>query len=168
MDEYKDLYDINRMPTGEKVLRGEKIPAGRYYLAMEFITVNPEIHKILVTRRSFDKSSGGLWEFTGGGVQTGETTLDTAVREAGEEIGVKASKEDFEFLYTLQRRNYFMDFYLLKQTRKIEEYTLQAEEVIDAKYVTPSELEKMIEDGLFVKTVAERYHENLDRILSIL
>ncbi len=166
MIEYKDLYDINRKLTGETIIRGEEIPSGRYFLAMEFVTVNPETHKILVTRRALQKNNGGMWEFTGGGVQAGETTGETAVREAGEEIGVHASEKDFELLYTMQRKNYFLDFYLLMQTKKIEEYKLQEEEVMDAKYVTPEELEKMIEEGVFVKSVGERYQANRDKILS--
>lgn len=29
--EYRDLYDINRMLTGEKIKKGENVPKNRYY-----------------------------------------------------------------------------------------------------------------------------------------
>ena len=46
--------------------------------------------KYLVCRRPTHKRHGGLWEFPGGKLEPGETYLDAAKRELGEELGVEA------------------------------------------------------------------------------
>ena len=45
--------------------------------------------KYLVCRRPSKKRHGGLWEFPGGKIRDGESNLDAARRELGEELGVE-------------------------------------------------------------------------------
>lgn len=47
----------------------------------------PRDGKVLMTRRSGFETSPGYWDFTGGGVEEGETELDAALREGREELG---------------------------------------------------------------------------------
>lgn len=47
----------------------------------------PRDEKVLMTRRSRFESSPGYWDFTGGGVEEGETELQAALREGREELG---------------------------------------------------------------------------------
>lgn len=44
--------------------------------------------QILIARRPDDKHLGGLWEFPGGKVESGETTALALVRELKEEVGL--------------------------------------------------------------------------------
>lgn len=46
--------------------------------------------RYLVGRRPDAKRHGGLWEFPGGKVDPGESWLDAAHRELGEELGMEA------------------------------------------------------------------------------
>jgi mutator protein MutT len=46
--------------------------------------------RYLVGRRPDEKRHGGLWEFPGGKVDPGESWLDAAHRELGEELGMEA------------------------------------------------------------------------------
>ncbi len=45
-------------------------------------------NKVLVCRRPRNKSRGGLWEFPGGKVQSGERPADCIKRELLEELGI--------------------------------------------------------------------------------
>lgn len=48
----------------------------------------------LMQRRPDDKHHGGLWEFPGGKVETGEKPRDALVREIDEELGITIRKSD--------------------------------------------------------------------------
>ncbi len=48
----------------------------------------------LMQRRPDDKHHGGLWEFPGGKVETGEKPRDALVREIDEELGIAIRQGD--------------------------------------------------------------------------
>jgi 8-oxo-dGTP diphosphatase len=50
--------------------------------------------RILLTRRPDHKHMGGLWEFPGGKIHTGEGPAAALVRELREELGVEASVDE--------------------------------------------------------------------------
>jgi 8-oxo-dGTP diphosphatase len=47
--------------------------------------------RLLVCQRPAHKRHGGLWEFPGGKLEEGETHLDGARRELGEELGLEVT-----------------------------------------------------------------------------
>jgi 8-oxo-dGTP diphosphatase len=47
--------------------------------------------RLLVCQRPEHKRHGGLWEFPGGKLEEGETHLDGARRELGEELGIEVT-----------------------------------------------------------------------------
>jgi mutator protein MutT len=47
--------------------------------------------RVLVCLRPAKKRHGGLWEFPGGKIEPGESELEAARRELGEELGVRVS-----------------------------------------------------------------------------
>ena len=154
--EYWDLYDSERKPLGRTHLRGDKFEDGEFYVCCEIWVMNSE-GCFLTTKRHPDKKAGNQWEFTGGGTLAGETTLKSAVRELSEETGISVSENELQLLTTYAHKNYFQDIYLLKKDVPIEELFLQPNEVVDAKWSSDEEIQKMIDSGEFVYSVSKRY-----------
>lgn len=148
MRELQDLYDIHRQPTGEQFYRGEPIPEGRYRLGVQVWVRNNE-GKFLLSQRHPCKKKPLFWEATGGAVDAGEDTLTAAVREVGEELGLKLKKEELALLRTrLCDGIEFLDTYLANWNGEISELKFQENEVVDARWVTYEEMADMEAQGV--------------------
>ncbi|MBR4725629.1 MAG: NUDIX domain-containing protein [Lachnospiraceae bacterium] len=112
--EYWDLYDSERKPLNRVHARGEAFAEGEYYVCAE-VWVRNSKGQFLITKRHPDKKAGNLWEFTGGGTLAGESTLQSAVRELKEETGIDASEAELRLFVTYQKKNYFLDLFLLNK-----------------------------------------------------
>lgn len=55
--------------------------------------------KFLLTQQAKGKFHGGKWAFPGGGVNEGETLLETAIREAKEETGLDVELKSLVGIY---------------------------------------------------------------------
>lgn len=56
--EYRDLYNSDRILTGEKILMGEQIPENNYIM-MVVIFIENDNHEFLIQKRTIVK--GGKW-----------------------------------------------------------------------------------------------------------
>ena len=156
MEEYWDIYDKNRVFQNRTIRRGDSFKEGEYYVACEVWLQNSK-GEMLVTLRHPNKKAGGLWEFVGGGVLAGETTVEATVREVKEEIGVTLTTDELSLLHVYTRKNYFMDVYVVKKDVDIRSITLDRNETIDAKWVTKEELQALIDEQMMVHSVAQRF-----------
>ena len=154
--EYWDLYDSERKPLNRVHARGEAFAEGEYYVCAE-VWVRNSKGLFLITKRHPDKKAGNLWEFTGGGTLAGESTLQSAVRELKEETGIDASEAELRLFATYQKKNYFLDLFLLNKDIDIVNIVLQPEETIDARWAAADEILQMIENGKFVHSVGVRF-----------
>lgn len=90
MAEIWDVYDEKRNKTGRKHERGKPLPKGDYRLVIAAWIINRQ-QDILLTRRHPNKPYARFWECIGGSVLAGETSMDGALREVKEEIGIDLS-----------------------------------------------------------------------------
>ena len=148
MEELIDVYDENRVLTGEVLPRKTKLPKGKYMLYVIAIIRNQE-GKILVTRRSLDKHwAAGSWEIPGGGASQGETSFDAVKREVVEETGISITEECSRVIYSYRNDddggdNYFTDIYVCDAVFDINDVTIQEREVIDVRLVTLDEISEL-------------------------
>ena len=144
MPEILDLYDKDGNRTGETVVRGTKIPAGRHVLLVSIVTLNSR-GEILLTRRAAGKTFEGCWEVTGGCVQAGENALQGAVRELFEETGIRTAAEELECRGKKTGRDFIHSFYLLRRDVPVHALWLSADETEAAKWVQPAEYMRLTE-----------------------
>ena len=86
--------------------------------------------RFLIQQRSAIKATRpGVWDITAGAVDAGENSLDGALREAQEEIGLQLSREKMQFLFRDQRKHTFHDVYYICMPFTLEQCKMQESEV---------------------------------------
>lgn len=166
--EYLDLYDITGRRIGKRCARGTgHMPPDSYLLVADICTMNA-LGQLLITQRHPKKSHPLEWEFTGGAVQSGEDSRTAAIRELFEETGLSALPETLRLLGRSCTGRFLHDFYLFCTDAEVSSLCLQADEVVDAKFVFPDEIEKLYKQGKFVGHVYRRYLECAEQIRAFL
>ena len=164
--EFWDLFDSERKPLGRTHVRGEAFGEGEYYVCAE-VWIRNSKGEFLIQKRHPAKKAGNQWEFVGGGTLTGETTLQSAVREVGEETGIVCKAHELTFFATYQHKNYFLDLYLLRRDMDCRDYVPQPGETTEARWATEEDILKLMESGEFVYSVGVRFSTYRDRVRSL-
>lgn len=140
-----DIVDELGNPTGEVVPRELAHKEGIRHRASHIWIINKTQNgvKVLLQKRSAHKDSfpGLLDTSSAGHIQAGDEPLESAIRELGEELGISAQNEDLTFIGTFSfsfkkefHSKLFCDnevafVYVYQNAVKVDELTLQAEEV---------------------------------------
>lgn len=139
MAEIWDIYDENANRTGRTMKRGEP-KAGEYMLCVHVYLYTPD-GKFLVQKRAMNKESHpGEWDVTGGAVLSGEDSIDGAIRETEEEIGIKLDRSELLLVGRLKRKKNFVDIYFVEKKFDLSDCLLQKEEVDEIKLVGYDEM----------------------------
>lgn len=154
MAEFWDVYDSNRKKTGKVLERGKPAPEGAYRLIVHIWLMN-EKEELLLTLRHPDKPWGGMWECTGGAVVAGEDSLQAAVREVREEVGIPLDPSAGALLSSERTADAFVDewFFRVKNPALV----LQKGEVIDAMFAGREQYDEMVRKGLIVPVIPYFY-----------
>ncbi len=146
-----ELYDADENKEDIKMHRGQPIPDGHYHKIVSVWIKNSE-GKFLISKRSAQKIvSPSTWECTGGAVDTGESTLDAAVREVKEELGIDLDPETGKLVRQTRHDDMheFYDVWLFEKDVDIEDLKLQEEEVADVRWMTKEDVEELWEKNEF-------------------
>ena len=101
-----DLYTKYREKTGREHVRGDKIPEGFYHLVVHIWIRNCK-GEYLISQRSANRPTSPLmWECVGGSVLMGESSIDGALREVKEEVGLDLEPETGKILFTKIRSTF--------------------------------------------------------------
>jgi len=124
---------------------------GFYHLGTDVWIINKE-NKILIQKRAENKRfEPNVWAMTGGSVIVGETSLETIIREAKEELNIVINPNKLKLLTKFKTKNVWIDTYILKDDYDISKMKFQKEEVSDAKWATWDEINNLVDNGLFMK-----------------
>ena len=148
-DELWDVCDSARRPAGRTHRRGDPLPAGDYHLTVQ-VWLQNSAGDFLVTKRSANKGFPLLWECTGGSALAGDDSLQAALREAKEEIGITLLPENGRLCFTHTFADSFCDVWLFRQEIDLAEVVLQPDETCDAQWASAAKIRELWQAGLFV------------------
>lgn len=141
-EEFWDVYDANGRRTGRIMERG--VPEDGDYMLCVHVYLHTPDGKFLMQKRSKDKQSHpGIWDVTGGAVQAGERSVEGAIRETAEEVGIVLKQENLTYIGRIKKRRSFIHIYFAKKEFKEEDCTLQKEEVSEVCLVDGDEVLRM-------------------------
>jgi len=147
-----DLYDIDRILTGETVPRGSVLPENRYRIVVHICIFSSDGRMLIQQRQPFKHGWSGMWDLSvGGSVISGENSVQGIIREVREEIGLDLSdSENMRPAVTLNSDDVFDDIFLLSRDVDINTLRLQPEEVKAVKWAGETEIYDMIDKGEFI------------------
>ncbi len=129
---------------------------GTYHIAVGIWTINDK-NEILLTLRAHEKPDWpDMWENTAGSVISGETSRLGAVRELFEETGIKVREDELFLLGTERGRTVIGDCYIVRKNIDLKDIVFQKGETCNAKWVTLSELDRMIAEKKVAPPVSSR------------
>ena len=149
-EEYWDIYDSNRKPTGRTARRGDKLLQDEYHLVVHVWLQNSK-GEFLISQRAPNKGYPLFWECTGGSAIAGDDSLSAAIREVKEELGLDVLPENGKCIYTEVSYNNICDVWLFKQDFDLNDVVFQEYETIDARYADVNEIIHMMDNNEFYK-----------------
>lgn len=149
-----DLYDARKNKLNKKIDRETgDIKEGEYKQSVHVWIINDNKQFLIEKRSHSMKINPDKWAFVGGVVEQGENSLDGAIRETKEELGIEINPIDFELIISFKRKVDFVDVWIAFKNCNIEKLKLQKVEVQDAKWVNIDELEELIKNNEFVPAI---------------
>lgn len=156
-----DLYNKDRIKTGETMVRGSKFKENTYHLVVHVCIFNLEGKMLIQQRQPFKDGWPNMWDITvGGSAVSGDTSQLAAEREVYEEIGYKLSLDGIRPSLTINFDKGFDDIYLIQKDVDISKLKLQYEEVQSVKWASKEEILSMIDEEIFIP-----YHKSLIDLL---
>lgn len=156
-----DVYDKDRNKTNQTIRAKSKLAKDQYRLIIHVCIFNSENQMLIQKRHPNKEIYPNMWDVTvGGGVMANENSHTAAEREVLEELNYKLSLQDKRVSLTFNYAEGFDDFFLIKKDINIQDLTLQAAEVIDAKWASEAEILLMLENKRFLP-----YHKSLIKLL---
>lgn len=155
-----DLYTEDRQLTGNTHIRGKELPDGAYHLVVH-VWIRNQKGEYLISQRSANRPTFPLmWECVGGSVVKGETSLQGAIREVKEEVGIYLSDDDGKLVFSKTRKtidgkkfNDILDVWLFEYNGEVNLSEATTDEVAQIKWMTRQEIQSLYESQQLVQTL---------------
>ena len=154
-----ELVDLlnNRKELVGKTCERNNVPNGFYRLSIHIWIMNDKNEILIQQRSSNRKMFPNMWTNTGGACISGETSIETVIREFKEEINIDVNKEHLEFIASYKREKDYVDVWLLKENINIKDIKFLDSEVQDIKWVSIDEWLDMLKEGLAIKSSTDYF-----------
>ena len=155
--EFIDILTEDGKETGIKKERNLVHVDGDWHKVVQIFVINNQ-GMLLQHRALTKKSDPGKWCASASGhISTGEKSIEAAIKEFKEELGIKLDKEDFNLVDTFKSpsvrinngnkiiNNHFVDLYIVNSDIDIRSINLQKEEVSQVGYFKKEEFCEMVD-----------------------
>lgn len=177
-EELVDVLNEQGEKTGQVVTRNETYRKGYWSAASDVFVVNSKKEFLMQLRSKQKLNNPNKWDISAGGrVDSGETPLAGAVREAHEELGLTLDTSELTYIGTVRESemnedritNVFSSAYVVFKDVEIADLALQTSEVAKVEWVSLDELRQRIsvqdptlcshpaEYVIFLEYVEEKY-----------
>ncbi len=155
-----DLYDEQRRLVGTDHVRGEELPDNCFHLVVH-VWIKNSNGEYLISQRAADRPTFPLlWECVGGSVLKGETSLQGALREVKEEVGLDLDARTGKVIFTKTRKtvgqvkcNDIMDVWLFPYDGEVNLEKATTREVSQTRWATYEDIQKLWDQNLFVPSL---------------
>lgn len=155
-----DLYTEDRQCTGKEHIRGNELPENLYHLVVHVWIKNSK-GEYLVSQRSTNRPAFPLmWECVGGSVLKGESSIEGAIREAKEEVGVELQPNNGKLVFSKVRKivdgkkfNDILDVWLFQYDDEVLLKNATTDEVEKTVWMNRSEILDLFEQNKLVDTL---------------
>lgn len=147
-----DIYDKNRQRQSGFKIRGESFLEGERHLVVHVCIFNDKDEMLIQKRTDCKEIWPGYWDVSvGGSALAGEDTLGAAKRETLEELGIEIYPQRDYPQFTVNFDEGFDDIFLIEAgDLKLEDLSLQADEVSDAMWASEDKVMSLIDSGDFI------------------
>ncbi len=157
MEEYLDILNSDGILAGYTATKKEAHEKGLWHRAVHVWFVNSK-NEILLQKRSEKKESlPGLYDISAAGhLSAGDTSIQGALREVEEELGIKLEEKDLIKIgeMTFEGTQYdgkyinkeYNDIYVVRKDIPISDFVIQESEVSLVKYISIEEFKKWVEE----------------------
>lgn len=157
MQELWDVYNSQGQKINGRVsIRGMHDLGRNEYHLVVYVWIITGDKKIILSKRQKGRNFGGVWECTGGCVLMGENSLEAALREVREELGLLLKPENGEHFKRYLRAypigaKAICDVWVFRQDFDEGDLKLQTEEVSEVRFVKTEELMTYFRAGEFIQ-----------------
>lgn len=148
-----DLYDKEFNKLNKTMERGSSNNNGEYHLVVHIWIRNSKNQYLIQQRNKSTDKVPYQWACTAGAVRSGETSLEGALRETKEEIGIDLYKDKLSlckrYFVEDEKANYIVDCYLYEGDILISDCEIDTVEVRDIRYASMDTIKEMIKNNEF-------------------
>ena len=155
-----DLYDENRELLGKDHVRGEQLPIDGYHLVVHVWIRNSKGEYLIAQRTANRPTFPLVWECVDGSVIKGEDSLQGALREVKEEVGVDLlPKKGHVILSDIKKIefgkvvNKIVDIWLFKYDGEVDLSNATTDEVAQVAWMNRSQIKELFDANMFVDTL---------------
>ena len=150
-------------------IRGEQLPIDGYHLVVHVWIRNSKGEYLIAQRLANRTAFPLIWECVDGSVVKGEDSLQGALREAKEEVGVDLLPEKGQVIFTKTRKiidgkiyNDIMDVWLFDYDGEVDLGNATTDEVAQVAWMNRKQIKELFEHNMFVDTL-EYFFTEVDK-----